>query len=42
MVMTSDQKAEELRRLDDMILDRSRKVLERFTENMKMHEEGNL
>ena len=42
MVMTSDQKAEELRRLDDMILDRSRKVLERFIENMKMHEEGNL
>jgi hypothetical protein len=42
LVMTSDEKAKELKRLDDMILDRSRRVLDRFAENMKLHEEGNL
>lgn len=42
LVMTSDEKAEELRRIDDMILDRARKTIERFSENMKLHEEGNL
>jgi len=42
LVMTSDEKAEELRRIDDMILDRARKTIERFSENMKLYEEGNL